>query len=102
MAPQDHPGRPWEQQDGLEVLDNMILLDLRVILGRVYVSFWNSKYLKIHFVFGLASRSFFYRFLTRNFNVWDFQIKMFASNALQKSTFDGNRFFKLSEPFLIF
>ena len=66
-----------------------------MILGPVYVSFWISKYLKNHFVSGLVSRSSFYRFLTRNINAWDFQIKVFAWKVLHKSTFDGNRFFKL-------
>ena len=28
LALRDHPGRPWEQQDGLEVVDNTIWLDL--------------------------------------------------------------------------
>ena len=60
LAPRDHPGGPWEQQDGLEVVNNRICVDFGMILGLVYVSFWvhNAYYF---FVFvGLVSRSSFY------------------------------------------
>ena len=43
LAPRDHPGRPWEQQDGFEVVNNRIFGDFGMILGPVYVSFWNPK-----------------------------------------------------------
>ena len=43
LAHRDHPGEPWEQQDGHEVTNNMILVDFGVISGLVYVSFWSSK-----------------------------------------------------------
>ena len=64
LAPRDHPGGPWEQQDGHEVANNRIFVDLGVILGLVYVSFWSSKCVKNRFIFKLVSRSFVYRFLT--------------------------------------
>ena len=39
LALRDHPGGPWEQQDGHEVVNNKIFVDFGVISGRVYVSF---------------------------------------------------------------
>ena len=33
LAPQDHPGRPWEQQDGFEIVNNRIWVDFRMIFG---------------------------------------------------------------------
>ena len=81
MSPRGHPGGPWEQQDGFEVVNNSIFFDFGVILGFVYVSFWGFKMLKNSFFSGLVSRLFFYRFLLRNFSVWDFQSKIFAWNA---------------------
>ena len=49
-APRDHPGEPWEQQDGFEVVENRIFIDLGMIWGFVYVSCWVSKCFKIRFV----------------------------------------------------
>ena len=49
LAPRDQCGRPWEQQDGFEVSNNMIFDDFGMMLGFVYVSFWSSKCLKIRF-----------------------------------------------------
>ena len=51
LSLRDHPGGPWEQQDGFEVIDNRIRLDSGVVSGLVFVSFWGSKYLKIRFRF---------------------------------------------------
>ena len=42
FAPRGHPGA-WEQQDGLEVVNNRILIDFGVISGLVYVSFWGPE-----------------------------------------------------------
>ena len=39
LAPRGHPGGPWEQQDGLEMVIYRILPDFRVISRRVYISF---------------------------------------------------------------
>ena len=38
LAPRDHPGGPWEQQDGHEVVNDMILVDFGMIWGLVYIS----------------------------------------------------------------
>ena len=43
LAPRDHPGGPWEQQDGHEVANNRIFVDVGLISRPVYVSFWASK-----------------------------------------------------------
>ena len=59
LAPRDHPGGPWEQQDGLEFANNRILVDLGMIPGFVYVSFWGPKCIKNLFIFRLVSRSSF-------------------------------------------
>ena len=50
---------PWEQQDGLEVVDNRILFNFGVILGVVYVSFWVSECLRILFFSSLFPGHFF-------------------------------------------
>ena len=43
----DHPGGPWEQQDGHEVPNDRILVDDGKISGLVYVSlWWGTKCLK--------------------------------------------------------
>ena len=53
LAPRDHPGGPWEQQDGHEVANNRICVDFGVISGLVYVSSWGSKCVKNRFTCGL-------------------------------------------------
>ena len=60
LAPRDHPGGPWEQQDGHELVWSRIFIDFGVILGPVYISFLGSRSLKLHFCFGVVSRSFFF------------------------------------------
>ena len=52
LAPQDNPGRPWEQQDGLEMVLYGILFDFGLILGPVYINFWSSRTLKFRFFGG--------------------------------------------------
>jgi hypothetical protein len=47
LAPRDHPGGPWEQQDGYEVANNKILVDLGVIFGLVYFGF--SRFVSMSF-----------------------------------------------------
>ena len=37
LAPRDHLGGPWEQQDGHEVARHRILVDFGMISGVVYV-----------------------------------------------------------------
>ena len=39
LAPRDHPGGPWEQQDGHEVANDRIFVDLGMISGLVSVIF---------------------------------------------------------------
>ena len=58
LAPRGHPGGPWEQQDGREVANNRIFVDLGVISGPVLCQFEGSKMLKNRFIFRLVSRSF--------------------------------------------
>ena len=82
MASRDHPGGPWEQQDGVEVVNSKILFDVGMIWGVVYVSF---------------GVSFVYRFLNRNFDVWDFQIEVLLWKVLQKMAFHENCFLWISE-----
>ena len=62
MAPRDHPGRPWEQQDGRELANDRIVGDFGVISGLVYISFWDSKCVKKRFDFRLALMSLFIDF----------------------------------------
>ena len=45
LTPQDHTGAPWEQQDGHEVANNRILVDLGMISGPVCVGFFKSQIL---------------------------------------------------------
>ena len=59
VAPRDHPGGPWEQQDGHEFANDRIFVDFGMISGLVYVSFWDSKCMNFLFMFILLSRSFF-------------------------------------------
>ena len=56
LALRDRHGGPWEQQDGLEVANNRICVDSGMVLGLVYISFWNSKRFEICFS-KLVSRS---------------------------------------------
>ena len=58
MALWDHPGGPWEQQDGLEVVENRIFCDFGMISGLVYVGFSGPKCLTNRFIFKLVSMSF--------------------------------------------
>ena len=99
MAPR--AGGPWEQQDGVEMVVYRILIDFGLILTPVYISFLNSRSLKFRFLFGLVSRPFVYRFLNRNFDAWDFQIKAFKWKLLLNSIVHGNRFLRISEAMLV-
>ena len=44
LIPRDHPGGPWEQQDGHEVANDRILVDFGVISGFLYVGFSDPKF----------------------------------------------------------
>ena len=39
LVPWDHPGGPWEQQDGLDFANDRIFVDFGVISGPVPISF---------------------------------------------------------------
>ena len=43
LALRDHPGGPWEQQDGHEVARHRIFVDFGMISGPISVSFWGSN-----------------------------------------------------------
>ena len=58
LAPRDHAGGPWDQQDRLGMVVYRISFDFGVILGPAYIIFLNSRSSKFHFCFGLVSRSF--------------------------------------------
>ena len=60
LATRGHPGRPWEQQDGHEVVGNMIFIDFGVILEPVYNSFLNSGRSKPHSFSGLIPEGVLY------------------------------------------
>ena len=55
LAPRDHPGGPWEQQDGHghEVARHRILVALGVMSGLVYVGFSGSEWSNIFLFLGL-------------------------------------------------
>ena len=79
------------QQDGFEVMSNKIFIDLGMIWGLVYASFWDSKtFENLAFVWRV-SRSCFDRFPKRNVDFWDFRIVVFEWKVLQTSTCHGNR-----------
>ena len=62
LAPRNHPGGPWEKQDGREVANNRIFVDLGVILELVYGSFWEPTCFKTCCFVWLGSESFFIDF----------------------------------------
>ena len=66
------------------MVNDRIVVDFELILGVVYVSF-GGQMLKDSFSCWACFRSFFYRFLTRNFDAWDFQIEVFALKVFQNS-----------------
>ena len=59
FAPRDHPGGSWEQQDGHELANNMIFVDLGVISGLVYVGFQVQNAVNIVLFLGLFLCYFF-------------------------------------------
>ena len=90
MALWDHPGGPWEQQDGHEVANNRIFVDFGVISGLVYVSF-EATCLKKLFFSGLFP-DIFLSTPDSTFGPSGLPNRCFALKVLQKSTFHGNRF----------
>ena len=51
LAPRDHPGGPWEQQDGHEVVNGRIFVDFGVISGPVLCQFVGFKTVENSFYF---------------------------------------------------
>ena len=70
LAPRDHPGGPWEQQDGLEVVQNRISIDFAVILGPYFESLFGTEARNSHFVPQLFPGQCFSWSLCLNFNAW--------------------------------
>ena len=101
MATRGHPGRPWEQRDGHEVVRNMIFIDFGVILEPVYVSFLTSRRWTCQFFRACFQNLFLYRFLNRNVNSRDSRFEVFAYKVLQKTTFHQNRFLSISKSNLL-
>ena len=102
LATRGHPGRPWEQQDGHEVVRSMTFIDFGVILEPVYVSFCYFKTLDMSLFSGVLPEPFLYRFLNRHFNSRDSQFKVFAWKVLHKSSFLQNRFSQISDSSGVF
>ena len=82
MTPRDHPGGPWEHQDGHEFANNRIVVDFEVIFG-----------ICLCFIFMLVSRSFFYRFLIRIFDL-GLQKRCFRTECIAKIDFSWKSFYK--------
>ena len=94
MAPRDHSGGPWEQQDGHEVVWNRIFIDLGVILGLVYTIFFDFKTLGILFFSGLFLGQLKFRRL-------GLQIRGLRKEGLAKVNFSHKLFFMNSGAILI-
>ena len=62
LAFRGHQGGSWEQQDGPEAADNRNVVDLGVISGGDYASFFEFKIIICLFCSGLVSRLSCYRF----------------------------------------
>ena len=45
LAPGNHPGKPWEEQDGHELAKDRMLVDLGMISGLIDIVFFLSKML---------------------------------------------------------
>ena len=86
LAPRDHPGGPWEQQDGFEVVDKRILVDFGIILGLVDFIF------KAHFFFRACYQVVSLSVSETKFQRLGLQIVVRAWKFLHKSTFHGNCF----------
>ena len=79
-------------QDGLEIEVYKILFDFGVIGGPAYISFLNSRSLRFHFSLGFVSSSFYYRYLNRKFDAWDFQNRGFRKECIAKIDFSRKSF----------
>ena len=70
MAPWEHLGTSWEQQDGLEGVWNRIFIDFGFTLGPHFESFFGTEAWKFNFLSGLFPAQFVYRFVIRNLVAW--------------------------------
>ena len=86
LAPRDHPGGPWEQQDGHEVVRSRLLIDFGMMLRPILRGFLAPR-LEIPICFGFVPMSFFDRFLSPIFVAWGSEFQVFAEEVLQKATF---------------
>ena len=59
MAPREHLGGPWEQQDEHEVVLNRIFIDLGVILGPYFKTFLETEAWSFNLSSGLFPGHFF-------------------------------------------
>ena len=59
LAPRDHPGGPWEHQDGHEDANDGILVDFGMISGPVSVRFSGPKCFKKQFILKPVSTTYF-------------------------------------------
>ena len=55
LAPRDHHGDPWEEQDGHQVANNRIFVDLGLISGPVYICFSGPECLTNCFIVRFVS-----------------------------------------------
>ena len=59
LAPRDHPGKPWEEQDGHEVANEQIFVDFGMISGLIMLFFSDPKCLKNRVIFRFVSMLLF-------------------------------------------
>ena len=95
LAPRNHPGGPLEQQVGLEVVDNRICLDLGVILGPAYISFWDAFFFP-----PLISKVIFLSISELELQRLGFPNRRFRVECIAKKNFHGNRFLWIFESML--
>ena len=97
-ASRDHPGGPWEQQDGLEVVDNMIFDDFGVTLALAYITFWVSKCLKMFFVCRACFQVIFLSISDSNFRRLGLPHQSFRMGKYWENRFSmGNVFNKFGD-----
>ena len=87
LAPRDHPGGQWKQQDGFEVLDNRILLDFGVILGLVHVSVLGFRMLIFLFDCGCFQVTFLLSISEPDFKRWGLPSRGFRFESSAKIDF---------------
>ena len=94
LAPRDHPGGPWEQQDGHEVARHRIFVDFGVISGPVYVGFSGLKCFKNRFLFRLVSMAFLLAISDSDFRRLGLPNRRFRMEGIAKIDFSWKSFSK--------